>query len=301
MWARHNERLDERTPLLHLRWPLIAFVLLCVFTGCSSGEPDRPLGADFERIERDSGSRVGVDAIDTATGKEVAYRSGERFAYASAHKAFSAAAVLRQNTVGGLNRRITYGRGDLVEHSPVTEKHVDSGMTLREVIDAAVHDSDNTAGNLLFREIGGPAGLNAMMRSLGDTTTHADRIETELNTTSPGDIRDTTTPHAFAQSFHAITVGEALPPEKRAVLDDVLRTNTSGGTLIRAAVPQGWQAGDKSGGATNHGIRNDIAVLWPPNRAPIVLTVLTDKPAEHAAYDDAVVARAAGAALAELR
>lgn len=285
------------------RWSVLVATVLAV-AGCSGGAASQPPpapAADFERIEHDSGARVGVYAVDTATGEEVAHRAGERFGYASAHKAFSSAAVLRQNAVDGLNRRVTYGRGDLVEHSPVTEKHVAGGMKLREVIEAAVHDSDNTAANLLFREIGGPAGLTAMMRSLGDATTHADRVETDLNHFAPGDVRDTTTPRAFGRSLRAVAVDHALPPEERAFLDDVLRTNTSGATLVRAAAPPGWQVGDKTGGTTDHGIRNDIAVLWPPQRAPIVLAVLTDKPAEHAAYDDAVVARAAGAALAALR
>lgn len=70
---------------------------------------------------------------------------------------------------------------------------------------------------------------------------------------------------------------------------------------MRAAAPQGWQVGDKSGGTTAHVIRNDIAVVRPSNRAPIVLAVFTDKPAGQAKYDDAAVARAAGVALGELR
>lgn len=256
---------------------------------------------DFARVERDTGTRVGVFALDTGTGAQVAHRADERFGYASTHKAFSSAQVLRQNQIADLERRITFSQRDLVSNSPVTSKHVDDGMTLREVMAAAIHHSDNTAANLLFREIGGPPGLSAFLRSLGDVTTRPERTETELNDYTLGDDRDTTTPRAFARSLQAVAVGDALPPDKRATLDDLLRTNPSGGTLVRAAAPPGWQVGDKSGGTTDHGIRNDIAVVWPPNRAPIVLAVFTDKPAGQAKYDDTAVARAAGVALGELR
>jgi len=288
---------------LRVRGVLLVAVSLFALVGCGSGEPPRNPAPreDFARVEQETGTRTGVFAVDTGTGREVAHRADERFGYASTHKVFSSAQVLRQNEVGGLERRITFRREDVVSNSPVTSQHVDSGMTLREIMAAAIHRSDNTAANLLFREIGGPAGLSAFLRSIGDATTRPARTETELNDFVPGDDRDTSTPRAFARSLQAVAVGEALPPDKRGILDDLLRTNPSGASLIRAAVPPGWQVGDKSGGTTTHGIRNDIAVVRSPNRAPIVLAVFTDKPAGEVQYDDAAVARAAGVALTALR
>jgi beta-lactamase class A len=186
---------------------------------------------------------------------------------------------------------ITYTAADVVSNSPVTEKHVDSGMTLREIADAAVRFSDNTAGNLLFRELGGPAALGEALRALGDTTTRVDRIEPELNDTSPGDLRDTSTPRVLAADLRAFAVDDVLPAEKRDVLVDLLRRNTTGDKAIRAGVPGGWVVGDKTGSAA-YATRNDIAVLWPPNRAPIVLAVLSDRGTVDAARDDALLARA---------
>jgi beta-lactamase class A len=277
-------------------------VVSLLLNRCRADPPRSPAPRDdFARVERETGTRAGVFARDTGTGEQVEHRADERFGYASTHKAFSSAQVLRQNQVADLERRITFSRRDLVSNSPVISKHVDAGMTLREVMTAAMHYSDNTAANLLFREIGGPPALGAFLRGLGDVTTRPARTETGLNDFAPGDDRDTTTPRAFARSLRAVAVGDALPPDKRAMLDDLLRTNPSGGTLVRAAAPPGWQVGDKSGGTAVHGIRNDIAVVRPPNRATIVLAVFTDKPAGQAKYDDTAVARAAGVALGELR
>ncbi|MEG3731533.1 serine hydrolase, partial [Escherichia coli] len=42
-----------------------------------------------------------------------------------------------------------------VEYSPVTEKHLTDGMTVRELCSAAITMSDNTAANLLLTTIGG--------------------------------------------------------------------------------------------------------------------------------------------------
>ncbi|GAA4870191.1 class A beta-lactamase [Saccharopolyspora cebuensis] len=285
---------------------LVAPVAFLALVGCGSAgaapEPAAPEPgtraphADFRALEREFDARLGVYAVDTATGEEIAYRPDERFAFASTHKALSAGAVLQRTDMAGLERVIHYDRDDLVSYSPITEQHVDTGMTLRAVLDAAVRYSDNTAANLIFGELGGPEGFTAALRALGDTTTRSDRIETELNETSPGDPRDTSTPRALATSLRAFTVGDALPEPQRALLNELLRTNTTGDALIKAGAPAGWQVGDKSG-AADYGTRNDIAVVRPPDRAPIMISVLSDRDAKDAAYDDALIARAAEVAL----
>nr|WP_244515787.1 class A beta-lactamase [Actinopolyspora xinjiangensis] len=255
---------------------------------------------DFRRLEHEFDARLGVYAVDTATGRELSYRADERFAYASTHKALAAGAVLRRTSLEGLDEPITYDRADLVTYSPITKEHVDSGMSLRSVLDAAVRYSDNTAANLMFDELGGPEGLSAALREIGDTTTHVDRIEPDLNATEPGDIRDTSTPRALATSLRAFTVGNALPKDERALLNRMLRNSTTGDELIRAGAPDSWRVGDKSG-AADYGTRNDIAVLWPPEGAPVVLAVLSDHPSRDAEYDNALLARAAETALREFR
>ncbi|MFI8504829.1 serine hydrolase [Streptomyces sp. NPDC085524] len=104
-------------------------------------------GADFEGLERKYGARLGVYAVHTGDGREVAHNADERFSYASTFKAFAAAAVLRKYTLSGTDRVVRYSRDDLIDHSPVTGKHVDGGMTLRDLCDAAVRYSDKTAAN----------------------------------------------------------------------------------------------------------------------------------------------------------
>jgi beta-lactamase class A len=128
------------------------------------------------------------------------------------------------------------------------------------------------------------------------TATHVDRIEPQLNETSPGDIRDTSVPRSMASTLRAFTLGDALPAEKRTVLLDMMRANTTGGELIRAGVPAGWQVADKTG-AADYATRDDIAVIWPPRRAPIVLVIMSDRAAKNATYDNKLIAQAATVAL----
>jgi beta-lactamase class A len=220
--------------------------------------------------------RLGVYARDTVTGATVVHRSGERFAMCSTFKALAVGALLDRDGVAGLDRRVSYRRADLLEHAPVTRKHLARGMTLRELADAAIRFSDNTAANLVLRELGGPSAVTSFTRSLGDRVTRLDRVEPELNQARPGDVRDTTSPGAIAADLEAMLFGGALGVAERSLLKRWLVGNTTGAGAIRAGVPAGWVVGDKTGSG-GYGTANDIAVLWPPSSAPVVLAVLSTR------------------------
>ncbi|GAA2096166.1 class A beta-lactamase [Streptomyces albiaxialis] len=253
----------------------------------------------FAALERRYDARLGVHGVDTGSGAVVAHRPDDRFAYASTCKALLAAAVLDKNSLKGLDKKVRYGRGDLIHHSPVTERHVRTGMTLRELCDAAVRYSDNCAANLLFDELGGPSGFQDVLRALGDRVTRADRYEIDLSDATPGDRRDTSTPRAMATDLRTYVLGDALSDRKRALLTDWLRRNTTGDDLIRAGVPEGWRVGDKTGNG-GYGTRNDIAVIWPPDAEPLVLAVMSRRDTKDAEHDDALIARAARVAVEAL-
>lgn len=262
---------------------------------CATGG-QAALGDGLDRLERREGGRVGVHLLDTGTGESVGHRQDERFAFASTVKALLAAVVLDRLPEAGLERRLRWTEADLVDYSPVTEQHVDGGLTVAEVLEAAVTVSDNTAANLLLELVGGPAGLDRALAEVGDETTEAVRTEPTLNDFTPGDPRDTSTPRALAESLAAFAVGDALGEGDRQVLVDLLRRNTTGDDLVRAAAPEGWVVGDKTGTA-DWGTRNDIAVLEPPGREPIVLAVLTRGETADAEPRDALVAEVARIAL----
>uniref|UniRef100_E6VH66 Beta-lactamase n=1 Tax=Rhodopseudomonas palustris (strain DX-1) TaxID=652103 RepID=E6VH66_RHOPX len=237
-------------------------------------EPGDAIAARFAELEARSGGRLGVCVLDSSNGRMIGHRLDERFPMCSTFKVLAAGLVLARvdRKQESLDRRVSYTKSDLVTYSPATETRVEGGMTIAELCEAAITLSDNTAGNLLLGSFGGPAGLTAFARSLGDQTTRLDRIETELNEALPGDARDTTSPRTIAQDLRALALGDALTPSSRALLVAWMKANTTGGARIRAGVPSGWIVADKTG-TGERGTANDIAVLWPPQRAPLIVTV----------------------------
>ncbi|MER5274860.1 class A beta-lactamase [Streptomyces sp. NPDC002809] len=259
----------------------------------SPGTGPTPSADRWRKLERRFDARVGVHAVDTGTGREITYKDRERFAHASSFKALAVGAVLRTYTPKEREETIRFSREDLVSHSPRTEQRLGSGMSLNELCQAAIRFSDNTAANLLIDRLGGPEGLEAELRELGDDETRTDRKEPDLNDWTPGETRDTSTPRALAAGLRAYVLGDALTKSERALLTQWLRNSTTGTGLIRAGVPENWLVGDKSGAGGTYGTRNDIAVLWPPHAAPIVVAIMSNRPEEDASYDDALIAEAA--------
>jgi beta-lactamase class A len=240
------------------------------------GAPAPTPTALLAALEKQSGGRLGVAALNMADGRQLLHRADERFPLCSTFKMMLSAAVLAREPAL-LKKRIRYTKKDLVPNSPVTEQHLDKGMTVAALCEATLQYSDNAAANLLMKQIGGPAAVTAYARSIGDADFRLERWETELNSAVPGDARDTTTPLAMAKSLHKLVLGEGLPAAPRKQLKDWMLGNTTGDTRIRAGVPAGWPVADKTG-AGSYGTINDIAVIWPPGKAPIVLAVYLTQP-----------------------
>lgn len=290
------------TPGLDRRRWLLAAASAPLLAACGAVAGPRrtqALADQLTRLEADLGGRLGLCALDTADGSMLTHRADERFAMASTFKAILAAAVLARSaqTEGLLQRVVRYSERDLIQHSPITGRNVAQGMSVAALCAATVQYSDNAAANLLLEVLGGPAALTAFARTVGDTQFRIDRTEPALNTALAGDARDTTTPRAMAQTLRRLVLGDGLPPPQRAQLTEWLVGNTTGGARIRAGVPAGWTVGDKTGSGS-HGAANDIGVVWPPGRAPLVLAVYTWREAADAKYRDDVIAQATRVALA---
>ncbi|MGG5737700.1 MULTISPECIES: class A beta-lactamase [Bacillus cereus group] len=245
----------------------------------------------FVKLEKEYDAKLGIYALDTDTNQTVTYRSDERFAYASTHKSLAVGALLQKKSIEDLDQRIKYTSKDLVNYNPITEKYVDTGMTLKELADASIRYSDNTAQNLILKQLGGPSEFKKSLREIGDTVTNPERFEPELNEVQPGDTRDTSTPKALATSLQAYALGDILSIEKRNFLIDLMKRNTTGDNLIRAGVPGEWEVADKTGSGS-YGTRNDIAIIWPPNKNPIILAILSNHSKEDVNYDDKLIADA---------
>ncbi len=275
--------------------------------GLSLPQPARAfapsLQNDLSTIEAKVGGRLGVAVLDTASQARVDHRGNERLPLCSTFKVLAVSAVLKRIEAGRehLDRRFVLRHADLVAYSPVLKDRIGDRLTLGELCAAAMTESDNTAADFVLKSLGGPAAVTAYARTLGDTVTHLDNSEPLLNHAKPVGLAksDTTSPIAMVNDLQTLVLGNALAPSSRDQLKAWLLGCKTGDKRLRAGLPDGWQCGDKTGSGDN-GATNDIGVLWPPQRPPVIVAAYLTQTA--AAYEQreaalADVARAIVAAL----
>ncbi len=243
-------------------------------------------------LEAKSGGRLGVAILDTATGRVTGHRADERFGMCSTFKLPLAAVVLAEIDAGRMraDQWVPYTRADLLSTSPVTATNADKGgMRLQELARAAQQTSDNAAANLMIALLGGPAGVTAKLREMGDSATRLDRTEPMMNLVLPGDPRDTTTPEAMARLIGRLMTGQLLKPASRDLLFGWMAETKTGVRRIRAGLPSVWRSGDKTGTGIDDGASgmvnkyNDVAVVFSPDRKPLVIAAYLDAAAH---FDD---------------
>jgi beta-lactamase class A len=256
----------------------------------------------LEALERQHGGRLGVAILDTGNGSSAGYRADERFLMCSTFKLLAVAAVLVRvdRGVERLDRRIVFGNEAVLAYAPITRHRAGGqGMTVAELCQGAITVSDNTAANLLLTSLGGPAAVTALARSLGDELTRLDRMEPELNVAAAGDLRDTTTPSAMLRDMQKILLGHTLSDASREQLITWLCATSTGDAKLRAGVPKGWKVGDKTGSGS-HGESNDVAIIWPPGRKPLLVTAYYANSATDDATRNHVVAEVGRMAVASI-
>jgi len=242
------------------------------------------------------GARIGLQLIDPVTGRNAAWRAAERFPMCSTFKLLLTGMILSRVDHGRerLERLLPIPASGILPNSPTTRDHAGGKLRIRDLCEAAMTQSDNTAANLLLDTVGGPTGLTRWLRAAGDAVTRLDRIETALNEGTPGDLRDTTTPAAMLDTLRRLTFGAVLSEPSRKLLRFWLANNTTGTEKLRKGLPATWSVGDKTG-AGGHNSNNEVALIWPAGRDPaqpmFVTVFVTGGPGDDALARNPIHAR----------
>lgn len=287
---------------------IVAAALVLALSACATTPPE-PTGDGvifvnaIRDIEKRSGGRLGVAVTDAGGALQFAYKGHERFAMCSTFKLLLAGQVFERASRGvSLRTPLAFTKADLVPYSPGTEKLVGADGKGEQRIGFAARDavvlSDNTAANLILKQMGGPAVFTAGLRRAGDMVTRLDRIEPELNENASGDERDTTSPIAMATSAAAYVHGDRLHADYRKQLRGWMVESQTGLKRIRAGLPPGWVAGDKTGSCGT--AYNDVAFAEAPDGKKYMIAVYLDRPMVTGDAASAVIADVARAVAEDL-
>ncbi|MFN3990487.1 MAG: class A beta-lactamase [Erythrobacter sp.] len=263
------------------RRALMGSTLALAASGCIPPDqsPIGRLAAQLRLIEAaelgSAGGILGVQIYEPDSGVALGINQDRRFGHASSFKFTLAAMLLAQHAAGTINadKRVTWSEADMAEHAPFTRARMGTGASLRELAEAAQKTSDNTAANILMREMGGPAAVTGFWRSLGDEVSRIDRYEPDMNLVPESEFRDTTTPAAMARTVAQIIYGDVLPAAERAQLKQWMIDTETGLRRVRAGLPADWVAGDKTGTSGlvgQFGTYVDIGFVEPTKARPVL-------------------------------
>jgi len=160
-----------------MRWVARTLVLLVSTTVLAQQQtPLQRLRASIERTTRSINATWGIYVKSLDTGEEIALDADRQMETMSTIKIPLMAEVFEQIKAGKfkLTDKYTFVQADS-QPGTGTIQRLDPGavMTVKDLITMMIIVSDNTATEVLYRMVGGPAPVNARMDALGLENTRA--------------------------------------------------------------------------------------------------------------------------------
>jgi beta-lactamase class A len=225
-----------------------------------------------------AGGKVGISVLHVESGRSVSVSGREWAPLQSVFKLPLAIAVL-QEVQGGqlsLDQMLTVTAVDRAPGVASNEKkwnEVPRTVSIRQLLEYSLVDSDNTSSDKLLDLIGGPAALTGRMQSLGFQGIVV-RARTKAMGAS-GELPNEGTAEALVQLLAAVARGGILEANQRALLWDLMGRARTGERRIRAGLPAGTQVLDKTGTGGNGSATNDVGlVTLPENAGHLAIAVL---------------------------
>lgn len=269
---------------------LILWSQIALGSATSKPADETSIDIKLKRLEHRIDGQIGFYAIDTNSGKIIAYRENQTFPFQSTFKLMGVAALLHHDqSTPMLQKRIFINPEQLLMWHPISGLYLNQQVSLQTLAEGAVSYSDNTAINLIMRELGGLDKVNHFARMAGNLSFNLKHYELNLNS-NPGSNEDASTAKDMAISVKNIVLGNILSEHNKQLLLQWMRHNTTGYRRIRAGVPLGWAVADKTGSG-RYGIANDIGIIWSPSCKPIILSIYTHQNTKDAIAQDDVIAK----------
>ncbi len=226
--------------------------------------------------------RIGVAAVDLATGEQIMVLGDQLFPMASTSKIAVAATFLEM---------VEQGRYTLTSEFPLllpersarfssAKAPVREGqyMPAIDLIEIMITRSSNPATDALLAAVGGPAAVNDWVRRQGiqnfsinrDIATLV-RDDGEFNPANHIDKRDAATPRAMAQLLAGLYRGDFLSDESRRVLLGAMSRTVTGKRRIPAHIPLEARVSHKTGSLNN--TSSDIGIIECPDGRAIAVAI----------------------------
>jgi len=294
--------------------PYVAIIPVLLSARLFAADPDlTTLEPRLTQIVSAARGQVGVSLFHVESGARLfSANGGQAFAMASVYKlpiAFELLTQIAEHRLT-LDQTVAVGPSDIRACCTLSRRHPKGGITitLRDLLELMITESDNTAGDALLKVVGGPLAVDRHLSALGFTGIHVNRSEGAIAFEMMGvaapppesawtldvqrelidkvplhdllaararyttDVRDTATPDDMAAFLLKLQRGELLPPPYTALLLDLLARVKTGPHRLKGRLPPDTVVAHKTGSTAV--VINDVGIITlPGNTVDTVDTV----------------------------
>nr|AIA12111.1 ClassA_beta_lactamase [uncultured bacterium] len=248
---------------------------------------------------------VGAAAMIVETGEPVSINGGDHFPMQSVYKLPIAMAVLSRidNKTLTFDQKVRVDPKDFVsrrEFSIATKYPNGADISIRELLDYMISESDGTACDALMRMLGGPEVVTKYLRDLGVQDVVLATYEQDMFKTPSVSFQNWSTPEAMIQILKLLQVGKVLSEERRDILLSLMIKSRPGPQRIKGLLPAGTTVAHKTGtSATIKGVTtatNDVGLITLPSGQHLAIAVFVSNTTADQKTREAVIAKIARAA-----
>lgn len=269
----------------------------------SNADRTNELRDRIEQISQAARGRVGVKATVLETGESVTLNGDRQFPMQSVYKFPIGMTVLAQVDRGKLKlgKKIRVEASDVLQGSRILdEKSQGMEFSLAELLKYMVSESDNTASDVLLRQIGEPMIVTEYLRDLGVNDIVVANTEKELGQDTAVQYRNYATPDAAVVLLRAFHEGKGLSKSSQALLRQLMTETTTGPKRIKGLLPDGTVVAHKTGtSSTVNGVTaatNDVGLVTLPNGRHMAIAVFVSDSGANNAVREEVIAKVTKAA-----
>lgn len=260
----------------------------------------------FQEIISSLDAHTGIALKHLGSGDTLSVNGQAHYPMQSVYKFPLGMAILNQADAGrlSLSEQVTLSTDDLRPGtwSPMRDTFPQGArLSIAEILEFTVSQSDNNGCNYLFRLLGGPAYVNDYVHSLGVKDIAIATTEAEMQKKWDVQFRNWCTPVAMTRLFELFYKGNLLSPQSRDLLWRLLTQTPTGPHRLKGLLPPGTIVGHKTGtsGTNRNGITaavNDSGIIILPDGQALVISVfVSNSPAPTQACED-IIARLGKAA-----
>ncbi|MGI8906461.1 MAG: class A beta-lactamase [Candidatus Sumerlaeaceae bacterium] len=284
----------------------VALLSLCIMAGpgCSAATDGETSTAKLQKrlaeLAESARGRVGVAVVHVESGQSVLVNADEARPLYSVFKLPLAIVVLKdvQEKRLRLDEPVTVTRE---ERSPGiasnTQRWAGAPMavTIGQLLEYSLVESDNTASDKLMSLLGGPAELTKRVSAMGFEGIDIRIFTREMGKHAQHPNRGNA--KALAALLAGMQRGNVLTSSVRSVLFELMTKSRTGIKRLRGALPVGIEAMDKSGTGPDGSAINDVGIITlPGQRGHLAIAVLMSGSKLPASAQEEIIAKIGRAA-----